>query len=88
MIYTAKCDHFATGEGRTKMFLVGEFSNDKEVREKFALLFDRYYLTGAEITEGINFEGFEDVIPEEVRKIIQSGKCMFHYHTLFHCNFS
>jgi len=88
MIYTAKCDYFATGEGRTRMFLVGGFSDEKEVREKFALLFDEYYLTGAEITEGINFEGFEDIIPEEVRKIIQNGQCRFDYHTSFHCNFS
>ena len=88
MIYTAKCDYYATGEGRTKMFLVGVFSNEKQVHEKFSLLFDKYYLTGAKITEGINFEGFEDIIPEEVRKILQNGQCMFDYHTSFHCNFS
>jgi hypothetical protein len=88
MLYTAKLDYFATGEGRTKMFLVGNFSDEKEVREKFALLFDDYYLIGAEITKGINFEGFEDIIPEEIRNIIQNGHCMFYYHTMFHYNFS
>ena len=88
MIYTAKLDYVATGEGRTRMFLVGDFSDEEKVREKFALLFNKYYLIGANITEDINFEGFEDIIPKEVRKIIQSGKCMFDYHISFHYNFS
>ena len=88
MMYTAKLDYYATGEGRTLMILIGDYRNIDEVKEAFSRHFDPYFTMGAEIIEGIDISGFESIIPANIIEAFNEGKEYYNYYTAFHMNFA
>lgn len=88
MMYTAKLDYFATGEGRTLMILVGNYSKQSEAYDAFSKHFDPYFAQGCDIVEGVDLMGFEKLVPEFVQKELTEGKAYYEYFTCFHYNLS
>lgn len=96
MIYTAFADYYATGEGRSLMFLVsrgyGPKSREENVRDRFIELFGSYMAMGMEIKEGLNFDfdGIDLLVSEKTRKFLESSLDAgnLEYHVGLHFNFS
>ena len=88
-MYTAVCDYYATGEGRTIMVLLSN-GDPCVALDRFADIFGSYYVRGAEVYEGIklDFSGSEFVIPDVIKTCKLWEKGMFEYHSSFHINMS
>jgi hypothetical protein len=53
VLWTAWCDYFATGEGRSIMACIGYARNEAEIRKRFADTFDDWWEKGCETAPGV-----------------------------------
>lgn len=53
VLWTAWCDYFATGEGRSIMACIAYARTEAEIKKWFAEKFDAYYAIGCEAAKGV-----------------------------------
>lgn len=52
-LWTAWCDYFATGEGRSIMGCIAYASSADQMKERFAKKFDDWFAIGCEVQQGV-----------------------------------
>lgn len=53
VLWTAWCDYFATGEGRSVMACIAYANEEAEIKKHFAKKFDDWYAIGCEAAKGV-----------------------------------
>lgn len=88
-LYSAWCDYFATGEGRTIMVMYCIAEDEDDLRKKFSDAFHPYYAPGMQFEDGIKKDDiFAHMVPHTVTSMLEEGGCYFDFYTSFHYNFS
>ncbi len=90
-IWTAYCDYFATGEGRTLMACIVYANDETEAKDKFKAKFGDWYFLGCDAEEGVVKNSvtqflFSDHALEMATK--EEGRANIDIHASVHFNFS